>query len=191
MTRHGPGPFVTEDPTLALADSHNENNPWQGPFRVGHLDAVSLRYALEVTGGVHALALTHLDTAARRPDLKICRAFQIGDCVLTRLEPGPARDLQYQQRLTRILLRARPIYDDPGGDWPAVIERETGTPVTLRSYGPTALDKKSRVQPSRRPTSVRCRHSGSLIDFARPTVVTGRCAADHRRSACSEHHAER
>ena len=29
MTRHGPGPFVTEDPTLELADTHNQNNPWQ------------------------------------------------------------------------------------------------------------------------------------------------------------------
>jgi adenylosuccinate synthase len=154
MTRHGPGPFVTEDPTLELADAHNQNNPWQGPFRVGHFDAVSLRYAIEATGGVHAIALTHLDVAARRPDLKICRAYQMEDRVLTRLMPGPPHDLEYQERLTAMLLRARPVYDDPGHDWPAVIEHETGAPVTLRSYGPTALDKKkSRAWASTRTTS--------------------------------------
>jgi adenylosuccinate synthase len=151
MTRHGPGPFVTEDPTLELADSHNQNNLWQGQFRVGHLDAVSLRYAIEVTGGVHAIALTHLDIAARRPDLKICRGYQIGDRVLTRLKPGPPRDLEYQQRLTAMLLRARPVYDHPGSDWPAIVEHETGAPVTLRSYGPTALDKYSPVRARTRP----------------------------------------
>jgi hypothetical protein len=105
MTRHGPGPFVTEDPTLELADTHNQNNPWQGPFRVGHLDGVALSYAIEAAGGVHAIALNHLDVAARRPDLKICRAYQIEDRVLTRLTPGPPHDLEYQERLTAMLLR--------------------------------------------------------------------------------------
>jgi adenylosuccinate synthase len=154
MTRHGPGPFVTEDPTLELADTHNQNNPWQGQFRVGHLDGVALRYAIEAAGGVHAIALTHLDVAPRRPDLKICHAYQIEDRVLTRLTPGPPQDLEYQDRLTAMLVRARPVYDDPGDDWPAVIEHETGAPVTLRSYGPTALDKQmSRAFASTRTTS--------------------------------------
>jgi hypothetical protein len=103
---------------------------------------------------VHAVALTHLDVAARRPDPKICRAYQIEDRVLTRLTPGPPQDLEYQDRLTAMLVRARPVYDDPGDDWPAVIEHETGAPVRLRSYGPTALDKRtSRAWASTRTTS--------------------------------------
>jgi adenylosuccinate synthase len=59
-TRHGPGPFVTEDPVLTagLPDRHNGFGRWQGEFRVGHLDVVALRYALEVTGGADALAVT-------------------------------------------------------------------------------------------------------------------------------------
>jgi adenylosuccinate synthase len=64
-TRHGPGPLVTEDPALDLPDPHNPANPWQGPFRVGHFDAIAHRYALDVCGGVDALALTHLDVADR------------------------------------------------------------------------------------------------------------------------------
>jgi adenylosuccinate synthase len=37
MTRHGTGPFVTEDPGLTnfLPDSHNRRHRWQGNFRAG------------------------------------------------------------------------------------------------------------------------------------------------------------
>lgn len=101
---------------------------------------VALRYAIEVTGGVDAVALTHLDTAARHP-LRLCRAYQVGGQRLTRITPGPARDLRWQEQLTRMLLRARPVYEHPGDDWPAVIEKVLGTPVVLRSHGPTAGDK--------------------------------------------------
>ena len=143
LTRHGPGPFVTEDPTLELPEPHNRHGAWQGAFRVGHQDAVALRYAVEVTGGVDAVALTHLDTAARHP-LRLCRSYQVDGHRLTRITPGPPRDLRWQERLTGMLLRARPEeYSDPNGDWPGVIEEATGAPVVLRSYGLTAGDKRS------------------------------------------------
>lgn len=141
MTRHGPGPFVTEDPALAVPEPHNGRNRWQGPFRTGHLDAVALRYAVEVTGGVDAIALTHLDTAARHPSLRVCRSYQVGGRTVARLVPGPPRDLAHQERLTGMLAAARPAYADPGGDWPQIVEQETGAPVVLRSHGPTAAEK--------------------------------------------------
>jgi len=140
LTRHGPGPFVTEDPTLELPEPHNRHGAWQGAFRVGHQDAVALRYAVEVTGGVDAVALTHLDTAARHP-LRLCRSYQADGQRVTRITPGPPRDLRWQEQLTGMLLRARPVYEDPEGDWPGVIEEVLGAPVVLRSYGPTAGDK--------------------------------------------------
>lgn len=143
MTRHGPGPFVTEDTSLDLSELHNGHNQWQGAFRAGHLDAVALRYALEVTGGVDAIALTHLDTAARHRELRICRAYQTPGHVLTRLQPGPPRDLDYQEQLTHVLLAAQPIYSPADGDWADVIEQETGAPVVLRSHGPTTADKSA------------------------------------------------
>ncbi len=139
LTRHGHGPFVTDDPTLELSEPHNRYGAWQGTFRAGHLDAVALRYAVEVAGGVDALAVTHLDTAARAP-LRLCRAYQAGDQRLTRIAPGPERDLEWQERLTGMLLRARPVYEDPGRDWPGVIEDALGVPVALRSYGPVRSD---------------------------------------------------
>ena len=142
LTRHGPGPFVTEDPTLELPEPHNRRGAWQGAFRVGHQDAVALRYAIEVAGGVDAVALTHLDTTARHP-LRLCRSYQVDGQRLTRITPGPERDLRWQEQLTGMLLRARPEYSDPGGDWPGVIEEVVGAPVVLRSYGPAAGDKRA------------------------------------------------
>ncbi len=142
LTRHGPGPFVTEDPTLELPEPHNRHGAWQGAFRVGHQDAVALRYAVEVAGGVDAVALTHLDTAARHP-LRLCRSYQVDGHRLTRITPGPPRDLRWQEQLTGMLRRARPEYSDPVGDWPGVIAEVAGAPVVLRSYGPTAGDKRA------------------------------------------------
>ncbi|WP_240810070.1 adenylosuccinate synthetase [Actinomadura sp. WMMA1423] len=142
-TRHGPGPFVTEDPALTadLPDPHNGTGRWQGAFRVGHLDAVALRYALEVAGGVDGLAVTHLDVAGARPDLRVCRSYEMDGERVGRLETGPP-DLDRQAALTRRLLAARPVYA-PLGDPVDTIEGALGAPVVLRSYGPTSADKRA------------------------------------------------
>jgi adenylosuccinate synthase len=142
MTRHGAGPFVTEDPTLDLPDLHNLHNTWQGAFRVGHLDAVALRYALEVTGGVDAFALTHLDVAERRRDLRWCRAYEVDGARLERLAPGPTGDLAHQERLTNLLWRARPVYDDAHSDWREIAEAILDAPAIVCSHGPGRLDKR-------------------------------------------------
>jgi adenylosuccinate synthase len=142
MTRHGPGPFVTEDPALTadLPDRHNAFGRWQGAFRVGHLDLVALRYALEVSGGADTLAVTHLDVPRTRRDLLLCRAYEMDGRRIDRLPSGPPGDLDRQQRLTRRLLAARPVYE-PLDDPAATLENALGIPVALRSYGPSADDK--------------------------------------------------
>ena len=127
---------------LEVPEPHNQHGAWQGAFRTGHFDAVALRYAVEVSGGVDAVALTHLDTAARHP-LRVCRSYQIDGQQQTRIVPGPERDLRWQERLTAMLLRALPVYEDPGPDWPGIVEDMLGAPVVLRSYGPTAADKRA------------------------------------------------
>ncbi len=142
QTRHGPGPFVTEDPRLELPEPHNARGAWQGEFRTGHLDAVALRYGLKVAGGADMIALTHLDTAADHPELRICRGYDIDGEKVTRLPVGPAGDLNAQKALTRRLLRARPLYDGGGGDWVPVVEEALGVPVALASYGRRARDKR-------------------------------------------------
>jgi adenylosuccinate synthase len=149
MTRHGPGPFVTEDPVLTadLPDRHNAFGRWQGAFRVGHLDAVAIRYALEVAGGADALAVTHLDTALSRRDLRICRSYELDGEAIDRLPTGPAGDLDRQRRLTDRLLTARPVCEDTPSDWITAIEEELDVPVALGSYGPTAADKRPLARP--------------------------------------------
>ncbi|MFG1690259.1 adenylosuccinate synthetase [Nonomuraea sp. NPDC049269] len=127
--RHGPGPLVTEDPTLELPERHNGTGPWQGPFRVGHFDAVAHRYAVAVAGGVDGLALTHLDA----PVSRLCHAYE-----------GCETDLWHGDRatLTARLLRAKPVYGDAVTDWPAAVADALGAPVWVGSYGPTSADKR-------------------------------------------------
>ena len=50
FSRHGSGPFMTEDPRLSerLTEPHNDASGWQGRFRLGSFDAVAARYALSV-----------------------------------------------------------------------------------------------------------------------------------------------
>ncbi|GAA3091678.1 adenylosuccinate synthetase [Streptosporangium carneum] len=131
-TRHGPGPLVTEDPTLEAVERHNGTGPWQGPFRVGHFDAVAHRYALAAAGGADALALTHLDV----PVSRMCVSYDIGE-----LPVGVAGDLDGQARLTARLLGARPRYLDGVDDWPAAVADALGVPVRVGSWGPTSADK--------------------------------------------------
>jgi adenylosuccinate synthase len=140
-TRHGPGPLVTEAP-LDLPEAHNGTGEWQGAFRVGHFDAVAHRYAVEVAGGVDALAVTHLDVPARCPDLRICTSYEVDGEVWDRIEPGPPRDLDHQGVLTGRLLRAAPAALHRPDDWAGEIGSLLGAPVRLGSWGPDRADKR-------------------------------------------------
>ncbi|WP_214103981.1 adenylosuccinate synthetase [Acrocarpospora catenulata] len=139
-TRHGAGPFVTEDPALTLPERHNATGEWQGAFRVGHLDLVATRYAVRVCGGVDELALTHLDVAEEHRELRVCRAYD----QQVRLTPG---DLANQAALAERLATARPVLEPVPGPWPAFVADELGAPVTVTSSGPTWLDKRVRRVP--------------------------------------------
>ena len=129
-TRHGPGPFVTEDPSLSYPEPHNGTGPWQGSFRVGHFDAVAHRYAIEVCGGVDALAVTHCDVAVEA----YCAAYH----KVERIDPGPLRDLEYQERLTRKLFASRPVLTAG----PPPIGQLLGAPILVESHGPRTNEKK-------------------------------------------------
>jgi adenylosuccinate synthase len=134
-TRHGPGPLVTEVP-LGLPEPHNGTGEWQGDFRVGHFDAVAHRYAIEVAGGVDALAVTHLDAVT--PEMQMCTSYDGID----RIVPGPFRDLAYQSELTARLERTRPAALHTPADWSAEIGDVLNAPVQLESHGPATDHKK-------------------------------------------------
>lgn len=64
-TRHGAGPFPTEDNSLDLPEPHNGVGEFQGAFRVGHFDFSLAKRALNIVGGVDSLALSHMDYLPR------------------------------------------------------------------------------------------------------------------------------
>ena len=136
-TRHGPGPLVTEDPALALAEPHNPTTP--GRARSGSVTSTRWPTATRsrCAGGVDALALTHLDMAGprRSADLPAATTGPTGSL------PGPPGDLDRQEALTARLLRTSPVYDERAGRLAAAVARELDAPVVLTSHGPTADDK--------------------------------------------------
>ncbi len=169
-TRHGPGPFVTEDAQLSvmLPDMHNENNLWQRQFRVGYLDLVTTRYALDVAGSVDCLAVTNLDRLPHLPTWNICGAytlhgapeetldsyFVMQERAITQIKVHRPADLAHQEQLTQWLGCCRPSYQTayPGNRsdlktredidaYLALIEQSLQRPIAITSFGPTASNK--------------------------------------------------
>ncbi|HJZ49437.1 MAG TPA: adenylosuccinate synthetase [Roseiflexaceae bacterium] len=145
-TRHGAGPLVTEDADLtrALPDPSNGYGAWQRSFRVGWLDLVTLRYALEVVGTLDQLAVTCLDRLVELPEPRVCRRYRYDTFDVERIVRSPApHDLEYQERITQGLARCQPVLEAIP-DQAALLEllaTDLAVPVGLLSQGPTAEDK--------------------------------------------------
>lgn len=153
-TRHGAGPFVSEDAALQakLPELHNGTGPWQGTMRVGWFDAVAARYAIAAVGGVDAIALTNLDRLATLPAIKLCTRYRLGEIELSHL-PIPASRGE-QLALTQQLFACQPLYEDLP-TWQSEGELEAflrqleapgllGARIGLLSLGPRAADKQVR-----------------------------------------------
>jgi adenylosuccinate synthase len=130
--RHGPGPFPTEDRRLArrLADPRNLPNRWQGPFRVGWLDLVALRYGLRLNGGVDRLAVTGLDLLTGLPRIRICVSYAARTADPGDLDPhfvwdraGPTR--RRRRARARVLGFRDPVPAAPAA--PTILEARTRT----------------------------------------------------------------
>lgn len=137
MSRHGAGPFVTEDPAFSPPGDHNQKGPWQGSFRFGHFDLVAYRYAIEALGGVDGLAVTHLD----QPSPLLCTGYRAaGEFPTHRLAlPALPGLLVAQEKLTEWLGHVGPVYEE----WrpsKATIGKLLGAPVVASSTGPTRAD---------------------------------------------------
>ena len=144
QTRHGAGPFPTEDAQLTreLPDAHNGTGSYTGIFRIGHLDLVLARYALEVVGGADAIALTHLDRAEAQSDLQVADAYDDGGTIVRRIALGPEHDLDYQRSLASWLSTVRPVLSAHPSSFVEAVETGTGTAVAIVGYGPTSADKQ-------------------------------------------------
>lgn len=67
FTRHGAGPFPSEDNHSLIGlykEEHNEEEYYTGKFRMGSFDVNLARYAIDSIGGINSLAINHLDIAA-------------------------------------------------------------------------------------------------------------------------------
>jgi len=149
FTRHGAGPFVSNDESLAprLTEPHNTDHGWQGRFRVGPFDTVAARYALAVTGAIDALALTHLDRLPQLPR-SICSAYELdGPSAgrMTDIPVLPPDDFAQRQQLTATLFRCRPVLTDYGdSSLPEILAHDLRTPVNVTASGPTHRDIRFR-----------------------------------------------
>lgn len=163
-TRHGFGPFVTEDSALdePLYEYYNGTGPWQGKFRIGHFDAVAHRYAARAAGQLDGLVITGVDRyddqpvwqyASRygRPEGIKAESFyeldeegQIENIRLSRYG-----DKRHMTELTKQMFGMRPLYErveqPTRDDIVTAIEREMGMRAILISVGPTVDDKISRL----------------------------------------------
>lgn len=155
--RHGAGPLPTETETLRpLISEHNQYNEWQGAVRYGWFDAVLARYALQVTGGVDVLALTHLDLLPRLENWKYCPAYQnnpdFGDAMngldisgglIVNLQAQSALSLEQRTHLTQILHAVQPVLKTCPSEEKGVIrkiESLIGQAVDIVARGPRATD---------------------------------------------------
>jgi adenylosuccinate synthase len=90
-TRVGAGPFPSEDhgpDGEMLGTRGNEFGTNTGrKRRCGWLDAVAVRQAVK-TGGIDGIALTKLDILDAFKELKICRAYKLGDKIIDYLPAG-------------------------------------------------------------------------------------------------------
>jgi adenylosuccinate synthase len=111
-TRHGAGPFPTEDPDMSslLTDTDNVANDWQKDFRVGWLDLVAIRYAIAACGGIDNLAITCLDRLAPFKSWMVCNEYETKSGSIGDLPLGQLHDLAHQEDLTGLLMSARPKF---------------------------------------------------------------------------------
>lgn len=164
-TRHGPGPFPTEDARLRIPEAHNGAGRYQGGFRRGHLDAVLLRYAVEVCGGIDGLVVNHLDAGHHG---LVATAYSTAGGATWTPAPGRWRDLAYQSALTARLATADPVLTALPADPVPWLEQHLGVPVVLTAAGPGRANRTTRA---RFPAVVATRAPGTAPDADRPAMA--------------------
>ena len=164
-TRHGFGPFVTEDDSLdgPLHEYFNGTGPWQGKFRIGHFDAVAHRYAARAAGHLDGIVITGVDRYDDAPSWRYATTYQnpTSETEAKQFfdmgENGEVRDIKlskygdklHMARLTELMFKTKPYYQEvinPSREHIVeAIEREMGIRAVLVSYGPTVNDKVVRL----------------------------------------------
>lgn len=152
-SRHGFGPFPTENHRVTYdmtPELHNVHGHYQGSWRVGALDFMLLRYAIEVNGGIDKLVVSHMDYL---PDDPSAQGFEWTDGY-TRdggiwLQPGttltaPA-DREESHEWGPQMFGAQPLITGQftsENDVSQIFEERVGYRPDMFAYGPTREDRK-------------------------------------------------
>jgi adenylosuccinate synthase len=125
-TRHGEGPFPSEDAVLtaSLPEPDNREDGPAGRFRVGWFDAVLARHAVAFAGPIDRLAITCLDRVEPLPDRAIVEGWREAACV----------DTATATAAVPVVRRVASVA--------AAIEEVLGRPIDVQSWGPTAGAKR-------------------------------------------------
>jgi len=141
--RHGPGPLPTETDLLTpVISEHNTYNKWQGAVRYGWFDGVLARYAMEVAGGVDALAVTHIDVVGKMKRWRYCREYR---GMVEKLRMARGLTMEERAKVTQMLQEVAPVIEDcdaEEGEVAQKIEELVGVKVGIVSRGPRAGDVK-------------------------------------------------
>jgi adenylosuccinate synthase len=162
--RHGAGPMVTESSQWLekiLPDSSKDENRYQGKVRIGPLDFVALRYAINVCGGPQffdGLAISWFDQIKAIGNWQVCSSYQNAvdnnffiDGEIKVCREGGLKQLDYQNQLTQKIFGCKPnitSYDIFGKSQKELIDfsseilqQELQVPLSMISFGPTESDK--------------------------------------------------
>ena len=136
-TRVGTGPFPTEertDITSRIREKGREYGATTGRARrVGWLDLPALRYACE-RSSVKALIMTKADILAGTGDVKVCRAYRIGDRITEM--PASSRDFFRAEPVYETLPGWKDIRDTSFGRFVEYVEMAVKRQITYISFGP-------------------------------------------------------
>lgn len=133
-TRHGAGPFPTEQPQLGMPEPHNTDDGMAGQFRKGLLDLPLLKYAARCCMGLDALVVSHMDVLPTH----YCRTNP-------RIESAaPPTSMRAQEGLTRLAWQPAESgwYDLVPDDFPRFLADQLGCRLLGVSNGPDAADRK-------------------------------------------------
>jgi adenylosuccinate synthase len=138
--RHGPGPLPSEEANLkTLVFDHNQQNNWQGDVRYGWLDMPLTQYAIQNSGGVDVLAVTHLDMLPRLSTWAYGVGYHDKD-LLALLKHASVNRAIENDRLTTKMMNARPVYSQCAAKEKEVIgaiQLELARSVKYNSHGLT------------------------------------------------------
>jgi hypothetical protein len=144
MTRHGAGPLPTSDFELdaKLADPGNPTNAWQGTIHRGWLDLVLLRYAVASAGGpLDGLVVNNVDDLAKLSP-KMCVGYRCdSDSEVETLPVSPIPSLAAQEKLTAMLERATPVYENIAAAELSEALADEIAPLAITGAGPSWQDK--------------------------------------------------